>query len=157
MNLDRFLEKVNKEKNNINDEYKFGLSVSYYIRIITLIISFIVILAYNLNMKNIKRPLVIIVLNLIFIYLFYHIYTLISYKIIIKDNKIIAQKNIEIDLKNIKSLKLLPVAKIGISLKKDCLEIIDNDYKRYILRLDIHNSHIFVANVSKISKVKVVL
>lgn len=157
MNLDRFLEKVNKEQIDINNEYKFDLSISYYIKTITLVISLIVLLSYNLNMENIKKPLVIILLTLIFIYLFYHIYTLISYKIIVKDNEIIAQKNVKINLKNIKSLKLLPLAKIGVSLKKDCLEIIDNDDKRYILRLDIHNPHIFVALVSQISKVKVVL
>lgn len=157
MNLERLLERANEEEIDVNNKYEFGLSISYYIKTITLLISLIVLLSYNLNMEKIKKPLVIILLTLIFIYLFYHIYTLVSYKIIVKDNEIISQKNVKINLRNIKSLKLLPLAKIGISLKKDCLEIIDNDDKRYILRLDIHNPHFFVAVVSQISKVKVVL
>ncbi|WP_068267924.1 hypothetical protein [Caviibacter abscessus] len=158
MNLEDFLEKIKKCDVDMSKSYKFRLSNSYFIKSIIFIISIIILSTYNIySYWSKKNILALTLFGIITIYICYYIFELFSYNISIKDNKLIVKKNLKINLKEVKSLKILPFTKVGVKVYRNCLEIITNENKRYIISLDISNKYNFVALISKIADIEVTL
>lgn len=158
MNLEDFLEKVKKCDIDALKSYKFRLSNSYFIRSVIFIVSISILSTYNIYSYWSKKNILALTLFAgITLYICYYIFELFSYSITVIDNNLIVRKNLKIDLKQIKSLRLLPFVKVGVKTYRNCLEIITNENNRYIIKLNISNKYNFVALISKISGVEVTL
>ncbi len=151
--IDKFLENLEKYKvSELKDKYVFRISKSYYLRVFL----FIAIIAINgiYTYRNIKRLnfILVFLLFLISAYVMYSIYTVLIYKVIVENNKIIVGKNI-IPLENIKSLRIIN-ARVGGAKFDTCLELVEEG-KKYIIRLNIDEKYKFVSVISKITNVEV--
>ncbi|WP_067139848.1 hypothetical protein [Oceanivirga salmonicida] len=151
--IEQFFEKLKTNNiTEIQDKYIFTISKSYYLKVFL----FILIISINIlyTVRNIHSLNIIVVILLLFIssYVIYSIYTVLTYKLIIENKKLIFEKNV-IDLTKVDSLKIV-MARIGGTKFDSCLELI-SEKKKYIIRLNLNKSIDFVTIISKISGKKV--
>ncbi len=152
--IDDILEKVSEQKLDEQQEKSvFYLEKSYYIKSLILIAVLVFVIFTEIYKFSRKPLLQIIIIVLVILYLAFYIYKLFKYKLVI-DNNILSYGKTKINLKEIKSVKLMRTH-VGGTKYDNCLALIDNKNERYIIRLNISNKYLFIAKISKITKKKV--
>lgn len=150
------LEKVKETKiDRTKQNYTFKISRNYFLRSILFISIIIVLLIYSITHMERKNILTLSLLTGITIYICNYLYRISKYKIELKDKTLVFEKNI-IDLTKVEKLSL-KYTRIGGSKYDNCLELITQDKKRFVFRLNITNHYEFVALISDISKMEVSL
>lgn len=157
---EKFIEMIdNYNLNNADKRRVYRLSLKYYLKsfgiffLIILMGFFVLSNIYNSKELKIYDYIFIFIQILIYLFLIYYIYEVFSYKIIVTKDKIIQKNNI-IDIDKITSLNIEYI-KIKNKFYERSLVVETKDYKKYIFRLNIHNSICFIKQISILSNTKI--
>lgn len=157
--LNYILEEVNKlDIAKIKDVNIYKISFAYLLKSITFLFIISISIFISLKRLDLEKPLkanniyLSVLILFLLAYVIYSLYYLLTYKIVIKNKKLIINKK-EIELENITSINLV-YSRVSSSKYDECLKIIADD-NEYIIRLNIRNKYEFIKLVSYISKVNV--
>lgn len=147
--MNNSLDQIRKKAKDTNVEinkncYIFRISRLQVLKIVLLASILIFEIFYLIDYIKSKDKFVLTIIIGIGFYVVYSIYQMFKYKIII-DNKSIITEKYTIDLTKVVSLKLIR------HKNNNYLELITDDKKRYMLKLDITKKHIFLALISKLT------
>lgn len=151
----------NEKISEPNKRKVYRLSGTYLFRSFIFISSLILLSLYifktdfSLDNLTVYKVITYVLEALVYLYIFYYIYIIFSYKVIVDSNYII-RGNVKIDVKNVESLEI-KLARVANKSFERCLYIKTNDSKQYIFRLNISNRIKFIKQISILTNKEVIV
>lgn len=148
------LKKINEVEVPINKRI-YRISNSYLIRALIFVglLSFVLYRFFHKISYDFKGLFFLLLQILLFCYILFYIYKVVSYRVYVDDEKIV-QGKIRINISEIRNLEISNYRFAKNRIEK-VLFVITNENKKYVFRLNIDKKYYFIKKISYLSKKEV--